>query len=330
MAEMKLGVEALEKIFKSYVENLRKIVKNKLNDNNNSKAFSVEGHQRLLTLPGHHRLTFMVMFSNAFNDSDEVVEQKDKKFISISIETMERLGKLLSFCNFVRHHKNGDITIIAPWGVIDDDEANDDHDDGNIHLLLEKNTFFLPIKDEETYIKAFVPCGGPDPETDELPRWSRNVRLDEIVPLSSISIEKVQKIASRGTTCEKISRGDDYFICMAGQIEVGDFVQFNGERVRAAIVGTDFMSDSRDCITVEEKFKKDHKLQNFKIIKLPILQGWITNVKKTETGSSSVYHPVTFSMSSPDENIGIVQISFQNFCFNSIGFLTHDTACSER
>ena len=108
-------------------------------------------------------------------------------------------------------------------------------------------------------------------------------------------------------------------------------VILNGERVRAEIVGTDFMPDKNDCVTIKDNLKKNHKSQGFKLARISTLQGIVTTILQRMVttipkSNSSVYRPVTLTFTSPSEEMGHVNISFYNMCFNFVGFMTHDVA----
>lgn len=101
--KLTLSFETLKSIFDCYCSDLRKTVKSKMFDNNTCKAFSKSAHRRHLLLAGHHhRLSFLSMFTSDFDFAKETIEQAGNKYISISLESIERSGRLQSWLDSTR------------------------------------------------------------------------------------------------------------------------------------------------------------------------------------------------------------------------------------
>lgn len=113
---------------------------------------------------------------------------------------------------------------------------------------------------------------------------------------------------------------------MKGQIECGDTIIFNKEKVKVLAVGVDFMSDYNNSVRIENEFKADHCAQSFKILRMPSLKG---NVVTISLDKCKMYRPIEIMLTGINNfDIGTASVAYYNFCFNQMGFLTHDTAIS--
>ncbi|MEO2044856.1 MAG: hypothetical protein ABGX43_09665 [Nitrospinaceae bacterium] len=63
----------------------------------------------------------------------------------------------------------------------------------------------------------------------------------------------------------KITKGDNYFLALKDQVQAGDKISFNGEKVTVLAVSEDFMNAGRNCIRTTEDFKSTHNPQTFKM-----------------------------------------------------------------
>ena len=309
---------AAQQAFSDYKHYLVQQLAAKLYENNTWKSFSINGHTRDLNIPGIHRFVFEEF-------SKETGQEKEDR---LTFNNIKSITDSLIGVDLTRFHKNGDISIVAPWGIplVDVIKFTDDKIYNN-----QRNSYVMCLEDglginNNNNIRVFLPCGGPDPETDEIPEWVENVRVDQ---LCNINVDRLPVQKSNGV-CSKIKKGDEYFTCLKDQVEEGDYVMFNGERVRARAVSVDFMSDYRNCIGINHRsggFKRDHKPQAFKILKMPNVQGKIFTL---EAKDIKYTRPVKLSFSSKGkQNIGNVNITYNSFCSNSLGFLIHDTAVSQ-
>jgi len=218
------------------------------------------------------------------------------------------------------------VTGSSPPGGGGDDDNDDDDDDIDITepyaFTIEKGSFIIQLEDvAHDKMSIFVPCGEPNPETDETPEWVQSVLLNKIC---MVNVEKLPFVPSVGS-CSKIDKGDNYFIARRDQFEEGDFILFNGEKVEVYAISVDFNSDLNNCVRIKGEFKRNHRPQNFKIKRIRKLQGRTITIDKEMLSS---YRPfvLKFINQSKKSSIGTVQIHYHNFCFNSLGYLTHDTA----
>ena len=95
-----------------------------------------------------------------------------------------------------RFHKTGNIPVAAPWAYI-----KNNHNTDNISIEEGSVVVVIDTDHNNNTAKIFVPCGGPDPETDCMPPSVTDVKLSEIckIDIHDIPLKKSegkQKIGS--------------------------------------------------------------------------------------------------------------------------------------
>ena len=89
-------------------------------------------------------------------------------------------------------------------------------------------------------------------------------------------------------------------------------------------VSVDFNTNMRNSIRFKKDIENNVNKQKFYIGKVTVVQGLVLVVTKNILTNQK---PVSMYLSKIDEDdIGSITIGFRNACFNSLGFLTHDTA----
>ena len=120
---------------------------------------------RELVISSTHRLAFTCCLG-AKCEHSELTEIK-KKYAKFSLLSISRINKVLTNTPLCRFHKNGDLTVMAPWGVLKED-ITFTYGDGEDQQIsrIEKHSFLICISETNVSCEVFMPCGGPDPETD--------------------------------------------------------------------------------------------------------------------------------------------------------------------
>ena len=180
------------------------------------------------------------------------------------------------------------------------------------------------LENDEKSSKIFVPCGGPDADTDEISHQVEDVKLSL---LFEFDINTAPQRKSEGIS-SSICPGDNWFVTSKKNgIEEGDCIFFHGERAEVYSVSEDFMNVNNNFVHIKGTFQGKHGKQSFKITKMPVLQGQILSVLPEKVRS---FRPVKIRLDNIDiSNIGMASITYYNFCFNDMGFLTHDTAMND-
>ena len=84
------------------------------------------------------------------------------------------------------------------------------------------------------------------------------------------------------------------------------------------------MSDYNNSICIKSQFQRDHSAQSFKITQIPVVKGNIVNIP---LDLCEMYTPIGIMLTNIIKfYIGTAAVGPYNFCFNEMGFLTHDTA----
>ena len=260
----------------------------------------------IVTTQNIHKVVFATLGCK-FNPSEKV--SMSEKSISFNLFSIGRLHTLLGEADLVRVHKTGDVTLCAPWGILKEEIEG-----------IEEGTYAVIIAEKKESFKIFVPCGGPDVDTDEVPSWVNSVRIDEICRLKVKKLPAYQSIGM----ASKIKKGDDSFVTLKDKIVEKDYLLFNKEQVRVKAVAVDFNTDLNNSIRIEGEFLYSHLPQNFKICRMPQLQGKILVVKNDKL---KLYRPITVELDSINKHgFGNACFRYHYFCFNEMGFLIHDTA----
>ena len=112
---------------------------------------------------------------------------------------------------------------------------------------------------------------------------------------------------------------------ISGQIKENDYVICHGKWMQVYAFGDDafYPEGYHDSIRFTTDIERNANKQKFEIVRWPCLNGKIAIVKKSDM---SLHQAVTIALRNIDlTNIGQLKITFQNACFNSLGFMTHDT-----
>ena len=304
----------LRSFYNQSVSNFITYLCKRVNEVNITKSSAINPHRRESVMGNIHRLVFTVLGRNFKVNERKVITQKNVEF---NIHSLERIYEVFSKINLSRFHKTGDITIAAPWAYIKSDTTVDD-----IEIEQGSIVMVININNHTNLARVFLPCGGPDPETDNIQPWVKDVK---VASLCRIDLDTIPSKKSVGIS-SKIKKRENWFIALKGQIEPGDVIKFNKEAVKVYTVATDFMSDHNNSIRIENEFKMDHCPQSFKIFKSPTIKGHIVSVS---LDTCEMYRPVEIMLTGINKfEIGTASVAYYNFCFNEMGFMTHDTAIS--
>ena len=151
---------------------------------------------------------------------------------------MYRLGKVFSSESLLKIHAGGDVTIIAPWMVTTENIVVSET------TTFEPGRLVIPVKEIEDKLQVFIPCGGPDPDTDNLPTWCRSYNISN--ELISILPEHLKY--SRGVGVLTGIAKQDWTVIKRDQVDEGDFIHVRGQYLEVMSVGIDFNTDFRNSI----------------------------------------------------------------------------------
>ena len=116
----------------------------------------------------------------------------------------------------------------------------------------------------------------------------------------------------------------DYTVILKDQVVETDYIFVRGQYLEVYAVSVDFNSDQRNVVRFKNDLKRNVNKQKFSLARIPVIYGLIIDVPKIHTKEEKF---VSVTLNKIDEDdIGTLNVSFRNACFNSLGFLTHDTA----
>ena len=247
----------LIQIYNDQFSFLQKTISKKINQNNTFK----QGNKRDFTVENIHK----ILYSQFVISKVSAAERIGTTF-EINFKYLDRVNDVFN-CSPVRFHYNGDITIVTPFGYC----LNDiDH----CNFEIEKGTIVFPLSNKNNTF--FIPCGGPDPETNEIGNHIKEIQISEIC---SFNEDKLPLIKAKGTS-SKVSKGDNWFVAPKQNFHIGDTILFKGEKVKVHAISTDFSSENRNVVRIEHSFEQNHSPQPFKIVREPVLFGNILEIEK--------------------------------------------------
>ena len=283
----------MESIYEDMKAYIMEQVSSKIYDSNTAHHRKYCGTRRDFAIGGCHRLVLQDVFGEENNHSQ--------------FETLSSLKACLPKTFFGRiHSRTNDVSIASPIGVLALDFQS-----------FQKGTLVLPLEGNFESTRCFFPYGGPIDDED-LPEWVQEVNAESI---TEFDVDKCRKIEETVVA----SKTDlDYFTCKAGIVKEGDHVFFHGERAKVIAVAPSFDNPLNETIRVKDDFKHKHKQQSIKIFRPPTLRGMLATVPSFIINT---HCPFIVQLNSKG-NVGDVNICYQNFIFNELGFLTHDTVIS--
>ena len=319
---MEISKTILESFFNDQLQYFLETLKKRIYDVNVAKSSNINPHKREVQIANIHRLLFSSAFE-ARTQTQERVENDSNKSMVYQLSSVERMYDVLGEVNLLKVTKTGDITIAAPWGILKEDFDISNNNSTCSDFTVEKNSIVLLISIDDDNIQAFLPCGGPDPETDTVLPWVEEVKVSD---LCHVHEESLPVIPGNGLS-NNVDAGDINFLGLKGQFQEGDTVIFKKEKVHVYAFGVYFMDDRLNSVRIKEEFKFSHKPQPFKIQRMPTIQGKLVLIPKSKI---SIYRPCDIKLKNINKfGVGLSIVSYHNFCFNSVGFMTHDTAVME-
>jgi len=285
------------------------------------KSNSADPHFRTLTIPDIHQFVFETVLCNRLNQEEKHLQctntNLSKSSSLFNLQTLERVNQIFPKSP-VKVHNSGDISLVTPWFVLNKDQSFDDH-------IFKRGHLVIPIKSNDEGIECFIPCAGLDPDTDIIPSWcsEKGHNIQELVP--DISPNQLLPIRKHGEGTLTGYKSTFFASIKSGQVDIGDLIYCRGQTLEVFAISDDafYPEGSRNSLRFTKDLTKNINRQKFDIIKWPVLQGKIVNFNMRDV---DVHEPMSFMLSKiSDISVGTLKISYQNACFNSFGFLTHDT-----
>ena len=178
----------LKQLYEDLHSSLIRTSRQKLLDSNKMRCNFADPHCKTVVAGEVNRLVFAGVFGRKFTLEERCVSGTDLKRSSpmFSIANLKRLEEVFGG-SFVKCHNSGDISLITPWFILNEQLHSE-------YLL--KGTLLIPLEDLGVHMKVFVPCAGLDPDTDMVPEWSSEVSLQEITP--NLNIKELYSLKKTG------------------------------------------------------------------------------------------------------------------------------------
>jgi len=309
----KMTSQELKSLFADLQGSLAHNVRKALTSSNTMKSNLGNPHDKQIQVTDVHRLVFSKFFDLQF-------EINKKKSPIFSLKTVHELHKIFGD-SIAKPFNSGDLALIVPWYVFQSDENVNTTE----HPYLSPGTLMIPIREVDTgVVEFFIPSSGLDPETNEVPDHFREMPLSIVLP-TSFSLKHLYPLRKKGEGKCTLYKGMSFTSIVSKQIKENDFFICHGQWLEVYAVGEDafYPPGTRDAIRFKKDSERNANKQKFEILSLPKLQG----ITITLPIQSAVLHKsVDLQLVGVDcNNMGTLMIYYKNACFNSLGFLTHDT-----
>ena len=307
------SINQLSDLYRDLSLNLKKQCTQKLNESNKMKSNFANPHLKTILISDTHRLFFAGAFGRKFTTSEMSLAgvNIERNSPVYSLSKITRVREVFGD-DFLKIHSSGDISFVTPWYVVEEPTRPS---------WLTKGALIIPISAIGDNIECFVPCPGLNPETDSVDDWVQDIKLKDI--FKGLKREKLSKVQGDGKI--SIINKTDYASILPGQVCEGDFIYVRGEYYEVFAHTEDAFSPigTKEVVRFRTNAKKNVNNQRFEIVRWPSLQG---KILKLPSSSVKLDTPVSIELEKINElNIGTLKIKYKNACFNSMGFLTHDS-----
>ena len=171
----------LNQLYKNLCNNLSKSVLKKLRDASTLKSNISNPHNRQVQIFNVSRLIFSGVYGKLF-----LLEEKTKKVTAnvknsplFEVKTMDRLYSVFGSDCLLKIHHGGDVSLITSWLVL---SSPIELTSGENELtVIHPGRLLIPLQENDSFIKVFIPCGGPDPDTDKVPIWCKQYPIHELI-----------------------------------------------------------------------------------------------------------------------------------------------------
>jgi len=309
-----------ERVFVDTCANLKRNVEKKIKDSNTMKSSLINPHYRTISLPNVHKVIFASTFGKLLKTEEQVCSSSRRHSPKFQIKTLSRLQKLISSESLFRQHPSGDISFVTPWSKFTEDTYL--MFENNLGSQIETGRLVIPLTESEDDFKVFVTCPGLD-DDDRIPDWVIDFYPNDIglsIPSSQLREEKAV-----GTITLDRKLIDSTSICTGQNICEKDFIRVRSSFFQVRGIGPDPFKGNSNMIRFTTDFTKNMNNAPFYVIKRPLLKGNIATIKKS---SIVAYNPVEVQVDKIDvvDAHGMLNVTFQNACFNVLGFMCHEVA----
>ena len=191
----------LKGYFRNSMRNLQKNVYSKLRDSNTMKSNINSPHFQHVVISDVHKFLFKETFVKLLEKKR--VHPLQKTVRRFELETLEYVSSFFGSKNILKIHPAGDILFITPWKKVTADLAG--------IPFFTNNAIVIPLKETDNgKFKCFFPCTGFDTETDELPVWTSEFKLSQIIESFRVMDFPILKKRKRGDGKISVETGENW------------------------------------------------------------------------------------------------------------------------
>ena len=333
MATFQQTFQSLQSFFNFVNENISTRIKKKLRDSNVLRSNALNPHCKKILLTDIPKHSFAVLFGQKFLPGESLEEPLigDNSKRNFSLKSLARVSKVFGDDKcLVKHLRFNDKLLVCPWVSFKQDtdlQVYNLLDDGEFleeaeSISFERGRLAIPVKTVgDDKVQVFVPCGGLD-ENDEVPQWASSFCLMSDfgldLPITHFNFE-----SGVGTiTVTKGTRLDIGYISKHQDVNDGDIFKIRNNYYTVLGWSIDFNNSNLKCVRFTKDIERNAFCAPYSILVKPVVRG---NFFVLESSILEDYRSVDISHGKCNSDMhGPLTITYQNACFNSLGFLTHD------
>ena len=308
-----------KKFFDSSVSNLEKNIVKKLRDSNTMRSTVANPYYRTVVLQNVSRLAFAFKYGRYFV-RDEILQQRtDNSSPLFGIDTIQRLVEIFPTNSLFKVLPARDVSFITPWYKLNTDTRIVFPDEKI--KTFEEGKLVIPIQKSGDKLQVFFVCGGLD-DNDNIPEWV----VDKSVEDLGFQPGPQEFVEKKGIGHISVNKKDyDWtYVPKDQEIEDNDYLRVRSCYYKVLGHCRDINNVNFDCVRFTTKFEKNSNHSTYGIIKPPVLKG---NIAWLDVSELELHRTVEVHLTKLDtDGFGNLNVRFQNACFNSLGFLVHDTA----
>lgn len=313
-----------DSFFNEINKNVDLRLKKKIKDSNVLKSNLANPHYKTVSITDVHRKTFASLYGRRFMPDEIVfkpkIGQRNKRF---NVKTLERFSEIIQDNSIiVKPLKCNDCLMICPWMQVAEEINIDVQVKGaSATLPLCQGRLVIPITQKESMMRCFVPCCGLD-ENDQVPDWVDSFSLMENFGLK-LPYNILNSEEGIGKISVKKSLFDFGFIPKEQEINDDDLIKVRNDVYVVRGWNYDTFDPKLKSLRFTTDCKRNANSASYEVLIKPVVKGNFISLPET---SLKNYRSIDVAFTKCQDLFGQINISYQNACFNSLGFLTHDIA----
>ena len=290
----------------------------KMIDSNKIRISAADPHQREANVDSIHGECVRTVFPRLPLSSNTM--DFDYRF-----NLLDDVSQHFGWKSLVRFWNSGDISLVAPWAVLTRQFVPKDDKKPPCDEFV-RGRLVMPLNTNGRTTTCFVPCHA-DPDSDDFkpPAWAKEIDVDYLVP--EISYPEVTALRKTAPHVTEGKAGTDFIYVSEGAAAKDDYVIVINKTYQVREVSKNAFAPENAVATVDaahlcSKLKNNFRPRKFDVIKPPTIKGTFANFPNSALKSHA---DVTLAFRSGKYNVGTIKVSYQNFLFNCLGYVTLET-----